>query len=241
MLPGALGGPGVRLVEPGEHGDELVAPHRPDLVEGDGAPPYQGHGGAGRAADVEEHHVEDHGGEGADGDAGAEEDAQPRGHRLGDGGLQGDQHREADRGGDDDGVAVVAHVGLGEGLYADDGDRGEHRQGGAADDGLGDGGHDRSRLGQDPEDDHEGAGGRDDPPGLDAGEAHEPDVLGEARVGEGVEDPAQEGGEPVGAQRVRDVRGGDALADDLAGGEHVAGGLHGRDGHDDEHGEDGGG
>ncbi len=93
-------------------------------------------------------------------------------------------------------------------------------------------------LGQQAEDDHEDTCCGDDPARLHAGQAHQADVLREAGVGEGVQDAAQQGGQAVGAQGVGDVARGDALAHDLAGGEDVARGLHGGDGHDDDHGDD---
>ena len=60
-------------------------------------------------------------------------------------------------------------------------------------------------LGQQPEDDHDDAGRRDHLAALDPGEPHQADVLGEAGVGEGVEDAADDGRQAVGAQRPGDV------------------------------------
>ena len=190
---------------------------------------------------MEEEDVEDDGRQRADGHAGAEDDLQPGGHGREDVLFpEGDEEGQADRRGDDDGVAVVAQIDLRQGLDADDGDVGEHRQGGAADDGGGDGRDDGRRLGQQAQDDHEDTRRGDDPAGAHAGEAHQADVLREAGVGEGVEDAAQQGGQAVGAQGVGDVTWGDTLAHDLAGREHVTRGLHGGHGHDDDHRDDGG-
>ena len=77
------------------------------------------------------------------------------GHDTHDAGLQGHEEGQADRRGDDDGVAVVAQVNLRQGLDADDGNVGEHRQGGTADDRLRDCCDDGSRLGQQTQEDHE--------------------------------------------------------------------------------------
>ena len=225
----------------GEGRDELVAIHRVDVVQVDLLSVDHGHVRRGLASDVEEQDVEDDRRQRADGHAGAEDDLQPGGHSREDvRSSEGDEECQADRRGDDDGVAVVAQIDLRQGLDADDGDVGEHRQGSAADDGGGDGCDDGRSLGQQAQDDHEDARRGDDPAGLHAGEAHKADVLREAGVGEGVKDAAQQGGQAVGAQGVGDVARGDALAHDLAGGEDVARGLHCGHGHDDDHGDDGG-
>src|SRR5699024_10147176 len=71
-----------------------------------------------------------------------------------------------------------------------------------------------------------------------AGQAHQPDVLGEAGVGEGVQHAAQQGRQAVRADRLGDVLRPDPLADDLTGGEDVTGGLNHRDQHDDDHRDD---
>ena len=96
-------------------------------------------------------------------------------------------------------------------------------------------------FGMQPDQDHDDPGGRDDVAALDPGQPDEADVLGEAGVREGVEDAADRGGQAVGAQCPRHVLAADPLVDDLAGREHVAGGLDGRDQHDDDHRDDRGG
>ena len=222
----------------GEGRDKLVAIHRVDVVQVDLLAVHHGHVRRGLASDVEEQEVQDDGRQRADGHAGAEDDLQPGGHDTHDAGLQGHEEGQADRRGDDDGVAVVAQVDLRQGLDADDGNVGEHRQGGTADDRLRDCCDDGSRLGQQAQEDHEDARRGDDPAGLHAGEAHEANVLREAGVRERVEDTAQQGGQAVGAQGIGDVARGDALAHDLAGGEDVARGLHRGDRHDDDHGDE---
>ena len=60
----------------------------------------------------------------------------------------------------------------------------------------------------------------------------------EAGVGEGIHDAADERGQTVGADGSLDILAADTLLDDLARGEDVTGGLHHRDDHDDDHGED---
>ncbi|MPM57191.1 hypothetical protein SDC9_104013 [bioreactor metagenome] len=190
---------------------------------------------SGAPADVEEQQVEDDRDDRAEGDAGAEDDLQPGRHRLRDGRLQGDQHRQADRGRHDHRVAVVVHVDLAERLDAHDGDVGEHRQGRAAQHRRRDRGDDRAGLRQQAEDDHDDPCRGDDPARLHPGEPDQADVLGETGVREGVEDATQGGRQAVGAQRGGDVPRGDPLADDLTGGEHVAGGLDRGDRHHDDH------
>ena len=64
-------------------------------------------------------------------------------------------------------------------------------------------GHDRRRLRQYPEDDHDPAGCGDHPAALDLGEPDQADVLGEAGVRERVHHAADGGRQAVGAQRLR--------------------------------------
>ena len=81
-------------------------------------------------------------------------------------------------------------------------------------------------------------GGGHDVAALHPGQPDQADVLGEAGVGERVQDAAEGGGQAVGAQRAGDVLAHDALLHDLAGGEHVTGGLDGGDQHDHDHRDD---
>lgn len=75
--------------------------------------------------------------------------------------------------------------------------------------------------------------------GLDARDRHQADVLRECGVGEGVEDPAQDGAHAVGPHAVGELARCDLLVDDLADGHDVAGGLgHDHQG-DDDHRDDG--
>src|SRR5690606_14648173 len=101
-------------------------------------------------------------------------------------------------------------------------------------------GDDGGGLGQRAQDDHDHAGGDDHPAALDLGEADQADILGKAGIGEGVEHAADEGGEAVGPDGPADILGGNALLDDLAGGEDIAGGLDHGDDHHHHHREDGG-
>ena len=184
--------------------------------------------------------VEHDRGQAAQGDAAAEDDLGPARDGLRDLRLRGHEHRQADAGRHDHHVAVVVEVDLGQGLEADDGHGGEHRDRGAAEHGVRDAGDDRAGLGDQAEQHHDHAGGRDDVAALHAGQPDQADVLGEAGVGEGVEDAAEGGGQAVGAQGAGDVLAADPLLDDLAGGEDVTGGLDRRDQHDDDHRDDGG-
>ena len=89
---------------------------------------------------------------------------------------------------------MIAHVNLGQGLDTDNGNVREHGQRCATDDRPGNRGNHCASLRQDAEDDHNDAGCSDNPAGLHAGQSNQTDVLGEAGVGERVEDATEEGG-----------------------------------------------
>ena len=238
---GPLDHPVRALEQPGEGAHELLRRHVVHLVQ-----PHQasagcaGHGRAAALADVVEHQVEPDRGDAAQGDPAAQDDLRPFRHRLGHVGLGGHVHGQAHAGGHDDHVAVVVEVHPGQGLEADHGHRGEHGQRGPAEHRVRDAGHDRRRLRQQPEDDHDHPGRGHHVAALDPGQPDQADVLGEAGVRERVQDAANHGGQAVGAQRAGDVLAHDALLHDLAGGEHVTGGLDGGDQHDHDHRDDGG-
>ena len=162
-------------------------------------------------------------------DAGVEDEGEPLGELVVDRRRDGRQQRDAHRDGHDEDVAVVEPH-LGEGADAGGGDHSEqgdprpaeHRARDALDDGR--------DLRDEPQDDEDAAGRRRHVARPHSGERHETDVLRERGVREGVEDAAEHGAEPVGAETVGELATGHGLLHDLADGDHVAGRL----GHDDE-------
>lgn len=135
------------LEQPAEGRDELLTLHLVDLVEADQVARLARDGRTDVLADVVEDEVEDDRGQAAQRDARSEQDLGPVGHRLRHARLHRDVDGQADRGRDDDDVAVVVEVDARQGLEADDGDRGEHRERRAPQHRVGDAGDERSRLG----------------------------------------------------------------------------------------------
>jgi hypothetical protein len=215
--------------------DELLPAHLVDALEREPLlTPARGSLAELATADHVEDEVQDESADAAQRDAAAEHHLE-RGREV----LEelGEDHRgerESEAHGDDEDVPGTAEVHPLQRLDAYRRDRAEERERRSPDDRGRDGGHYRGQLRQEPEDYHDPAGRGDHPPAPDPRQPDQPDVLGEAGVGEGVEDPSDERREPVGAQRAGDVPGSEALADDLAGREGVAGGLdHGYEHHDD--------
>ena len=236
-LPRGLQRPGLVVKQRAQGGDEALAVHRVELAEGDPRAVDAADVILGLRAHVEEEQVEQDGGNRADGHAGGDENLRPlwegRGHVR----LEGHQHGQAQGGGDDGGVAAVGDVLLGNGLQARPRHVGKQRQGGAAEHGGGDGGHDGSGLRQQAQDDHEAGGGGSHPAGLHAGEADQTNVLRKAGIGEGVHDAAEHGGQAVGADGAHHVVALDALLHNFARREDVTGGFHHGDDHDDDEGQ----
>jgi len=114
-------------------------------------------------------------------------------------------------------------------------DHAEQRDAGAAEHGARHPLDERRYLGQQAEDHEDRARGRRDEARSHARERDEPDVLCEGRVGEGVEDAADDRAEAVRAQAVGDLAARDGLVDDLAHRDHVARRLGHDDDADDEH------
>src|SRR5215216_1888172 len=239
---GLLGDPGWPLEQRPEGLHELGPVHLVDLVDGEdlvalGDRQDLGDQVAPAPPDVEDQ-VEDDGADAAQGDAAGDDGL----HRLGEVGhdrrVDGRGHGEAEADGQDDHVALVVEVDPAHGLDADHGHGPEQGEAGPAEHRRRDRGHDGPDLGDQADEDHEQPGGGDHPAALDLGQPDQPDVLGEAGVGEGVEDAAQGGGQAVGPQGPGHVLLVHRLVHDLAGGEHVAGGLDHGDQHDDDHRDD---
>ncbi|MNR07445.1 hypothetical protein D3C85_1235630 [compost metagenome] len=107
-------------------------------------------------------------------------------------GRRGDRdHAEADGGGDDDQVHVVAVVDLGQGADARGGHGTEQYDAGAAQYRGGYRGDQPAHYRQQAEGDQDQAGGGHHVAALHAGHGHQADVLGEGALGEGAEQRRQ--------------------------------------------------
>ncbi|MCY1356126.1 hypothetical protein D9M69_425680 [compost metagenome] len=140
-------------------------------------------------------------------------------------------HAEADGGGDDDQVHVVAVVDLRQGADAGGRHGAEQHHAGNAQYRGGDRGDQAAHHRQQAEGHQDQAGGGHHVAALHAGHGHQADVLGEGALGEGTEQRGQGAGDHVGAQAVAQALGVHLGADDFTDGEDVRRGFH--QGHDD--------
>ncbi|MCY1415613.1 hypothetical protein D9M71_311040 [compost metagenome] len=122
-----------------------------------------------------------------------------------------------------------------ENLDAGGGHHAEHRQTCAAEHRRRNRGHQEGGLRQQAEDDQEGARGDRHIAAAHPGHLHQTDVLGEGRMGEGVEETRQEGGTSVAHQAAAQCVGADLAAGDLAQGEEHASGFDEDDHHHQAH------
>src|SRR5918994_3132041 len=186
-----------------------------------------------------ERDVQDDGSDAACGDTAVEHDLHSRwetGVEILDG-HRDDPHSEAD--GHDDDVRVPLEVDPREVPDPGGCDGAEQREPRAAEYGERDRSHHGSKLGEEPQQDQEDPRRCDNPAALDASEAHKPYVLGVRRVGEGVQDPTERGGQTIRTQPRGQVVLLDPLVHDLAHRDSVSGGLYHRHQHDEDHGQDG--
>ncbi len=113
-------------------------------------------------------------------------------------------HSEADRDGDNEQVeAVGSEVDVGQDAGAGGRDHAEHHEARATEHDLRNGLDQRGHLRHQAQDQHDDAAGDGHPARLDAGDADQADILRERRVGEGVEDAADQGADAIGPQAAR--------------------------------------
>ncbi|MCY1415468.1 hypothetical protein D9M71_309520 [compost metagenome] len=124
-----------------------------------------------------------------------------------------------------------------ENLDAGGGHHAEHCEAGSAEYGRRNRGHQERRFGQQAEADQEGSRGHRHIAAAHAGHLHQADVLGEGRMGEGIEEARQKRGSGVAQQAATQCVGADFAAGDLAQGEEHAGGLDEDDHHHQAHGQ----
>ncbi|CDN43010.1 hypothetical protein BN871_CJ_00080 [Paenibacillus sp. P22] len=136
-------------------------------------------------------------------------------------------------------IAFLAQVDFRENAHAGSGDGAEHDDHGAAQHGAGHDGRQRRELRQQAEQHHDGAGSDDDAPLLDLRQRNEPDILGEGRIREGVEDASQHDRSSLRAEAVHDLLLVDLLVGRLADSEVYAGRFHHADDIDEDHRHDG--
>ncbi len=147
-------------------------------------------------------------------------------------------HAEADRGGDDHLVHVVAVVDLRQGADAAGGHCAEQHHAGATEHGGGHRGDQAPHHRQQTEGDQNQAGGGYHVAALHAGDCDQPDILRERALGEGAEQRRQRARDHVGAPAIAQALGVDLGLDDFAHREDVRRGFHQGDQDDDEHRQD---
>ena len=115
-LPRQLQRPGLVIKQRAQRGDEFLAGGAIELLQAHALADGPRHLRSLLAPSVEEQKVEHDGGNRADGHARRDEGLRPLREGGGDIRLEGHQHGQPQRGGDDDGVAAIGKIGLGDGL-----------------------------------------------------------------------------------------------------------------------------